>query len=98
MMSNFIKYLGGRKSAMFTLTLIVVLILAIFNKATSSSLGLIDTLYLVYAGSNVATKLKAKKELEDKLIERHSKYQFKKDQLKTEIFAKTALTEELNTL
>jgi hypothetical protein len=47
---------------MFTLTLIVVLILAIFNKATSSTLGLIDTLYLVYAGSNVATKLKATKE------------------------------------
>jgi|OM-RGC.v1.035319626 hypothetical protein len=62
MMSNFIKYLGGRKSAMFTLTLIVVLILAIFDKATSSTLGLIDTLYLVYAGSNVATKLKATKE------------------------------------
>lgn len=45
---------------------------------------------------------KAKKELEDKLIERHNKYQFKKDQLKTERFAaaelKTSLTEELNSL
>ena len=62
MMSKFIKYLGGRKSAMFTLTLITVFLLAILNKASSSTLGLIDTLYLVYAGSNVATKFKTDKE------------------------------------
>lgn len=61
-MSKFIKYLGGRKSAMFTLTLITVFLLAILNKASSSTLGLIDTLYLVYAGSNVATKFKTDKE------------------------------------
>lgn len=41
---------------------------------------------------------KAKKELENKLIERHSKYQFKKDQLKTEQYTKNSLTEELSAL
>ena len=41
---------------------------------------------------------KAKKELENKLIERYNKYQFKKDQLKTEQYTKNTLTEELNAL
>lgn len=36
---------------------------------------------------------KAQKELENKLIERYSKYQFKKDQLKTEQYTKNTLTE-----
>jgi hypothetical protein len=62
LMSDLVKKCGGRKSAMFILTLLVVFLLAIFNKATSSTLGLIDTLYLVYAGSNVATKINDKKD------------------------------------
>jgi len=58
MMSNIIKSLGGRKSAMFVLTLLASVMLAIFNKANTEILGLIDTLYLVYAGANVSAKKK----------------------------------------
>jgi hypothetical protein len=64
LMSDLIKNLGGRKSAMFCFTLLAVFLLSIFNKATSEILGLIDTLYLVYAGSNVATKTVQKKKEE----------------------------------
>ena len=65
MMNNLIKNCGGRKSAMFMLTLFILFLLAMFNKATTEILGLIDTLYLVYAGSNVATKIKTKKKEND---------------------------------
>jgi hypothetical protein len=58
MMSNIIKSLGGRKSSMFILTLLASVLLAIFNKANTEILGLIDTLYLVYAGANVSAKKK----------------------------------------
>lgn len=61
MMSKLIKSLGGRKSAMFLITLITVCLLCFFNKASTEVLGLIDTLYLVYAGSNVAAKKKESK-------------------------------------
>jgi len=57
-MSNIIKSLGGRKSSMFILTLLASILLAIFNKANTEILGLIDTLYLVYAGANVSAKKK----------------------------------------
>ena len=57
-MMNLIKKFGGRKSFMFLITLFVVSILAWFGKASTEVLGLIDTLYLVYAGSNVAAKKK----------------------------------------
>jgi len=57
-MSNIIKSLGGRKSSMFILTLLASVLLAIFNKANTEILGLIDTLYLVYAGANVSAKKK----------------------------------------
>ena len=57
-MSNIIKSLGGRKSFMFILTLLASVLLAIFNKANTEILGLIDTLYLVYAGANVSAKKK----------------------------------------
>jgi len=66
-MNNLIANLGGRKSAMFCLTLLAVFLLSIFNKANSETLGLIDTLYLVYAGSNVATKTVQKKKDEVQL-------------------------------
>lgn len=57
-MSNIIKSLGGRKSSMFILTLLASVLLAIFNKANTEILGLIDTLYLVYVGANVSAKKK----------------------------------------
>ena len=57
-MNNLIKSLGGRKSAMFVLTLLASVMLAIFNKANTEILGLIDTLYLVYEGANVSAKKK----------------------------------------
>ena len=60
-MSKLIKAFGGRKSFMFLVTLISVCTLSAFNKASTEVLGLIDTLYLVYAGSNVAAKKKEKK-------------------------------------
>ena len=46
---------------MFLVTLTSVCILSAFNKASTEVLGLIDTLYLVYAGSNVAAKKKENK-------------------------------------
>lgn len=61
MMSKMIKAFGGRKSFMFLVTLTAVCILSAFNKASTEVLGLIDTLYLVYAGSNVAAKKKENK-------------------------------------
>ena len=60
-MSNIIKACGGRTSSMFILTLLASVTLAIFNKANTEILGLIDTLYLVYAGANVSAKKKAGK-------------------------------------
>ena len=60
MMSKLIKAFGGRKSFMFLVTLITVCTLSAFNKASTEVLGLIDTLYLVYAGSNVVAKKKEK--------------------------------------
>ena len=46
---------------MFLVTLTAVCILSAFNKASTEVLGLIDTLYLVYAGANVAAKKKENK-------------------------------------
>mgnify|MGYP003109234743 FL=1 len=60
LMSKLIKAFGGRKSFMFLVTLITVCTLSAFNKASTEVLGLIDTLYLVYAGSNVVAKKKEK--------------------------------------
>jgi len=59
-MSKLIKYFGGRKSFMFLVTLVSVCTLSALNKASTEVLGLIDTLYLVYAGSNVVAKKKEK--------------------------------------
>ena len=61
MMSKLMKTFGGRKSFMFLITLTAVCILSAFNKASTEVLGLIDTLYLVYAGANVAAKKKENK-------------------------------------
>tara|TARA_Y100000592_G_scaffold9199_2_gene12879 strand:+ start:24568 stop:24762 length:195 start_codon:yes stop_codon:yes gene_type:complete len=63
-MNNLIKNLGGRKCSMFILTLFASVLLAIFNKANTEILGLIDTLYLVYAGANVSAKKKENKKNE----------------------------------
>ena len=60
-MNNIIKSCGGRKSSMLIITLLASVLLAIFNKANTEILGLIDTLYLVYAGANVSAKKKAGK-------------------------------------
>lgn len=47
---------GGRKAAAFYATLACCLLLALLDKAHTEVLGLIDTLFLVYAGSNVLSK------------------------------------------
>ena len=47
---------GGRKAMAFYATLACCLLLALLDKAHTEVLGLIDTLFLVYAGSNVLSK------------------------------------------
>lgn len=48
--------LGGRKAVGFYAALGCCLLLALLDKAKTEILGLIDTLYLVYVGANVAVK------------------------------------------
>ena len=48
--------LGGRKCIAFYASLGVVTLLSVLGKATTETLGLIDTLFLIYAGANVAAK------------------------------------------
>ena len=50
--------LGGRKATAFYACLACILILALMDKAETHILGLIDTLFLVYAGANVMIKPK----------------------------------------
>jgi len=49
---------GGRKAAAFYACLISIMILALAGKAETHVLGLIDTLFLVFAGANVMIKPK----------------------------------------
>lgn len=51
-----IEQLGGRKAMGFYAALFCSFVLAISGKASGETLGLIDTLYLVFAGANVAAK------------------------------------------
>lgn len=48
--------LGGRKAVAFYATLASCLLLALMDKAHSEVLGLIDTLFFIYAGANVMSK------------------------------------------
>lgn len=47
---------GGRKATAFYATLASCLLLALLDKAHSEVLGLIDTLFFIYAGANVMSK------------------------------------------
>ena len=47
---------GGRKAAAFYATLASCLLLALLDKAHGEVLGLIDTLFFIYAGANVMSK------------------------------------------
>ena len=47
---------GGRKATAFYATLASCLLLALLDKAHAEILGLIDTLFFVYAGANVMAK------------------------------------------
>ena len=47
---------GGRKATAFYATLASCLLLALLDKAHAEVLGLIDTLFFVYAGANVMAK------------------------------------------
>jgi len=51
-----IDHLGGRKAMAFYAALGCSFVLALSGKASGETLGLIDTLYLVFAGANVAAK------------------------------------------
>ena len=48
--------MGGRKVTAFYATLASCLLLALLDKAHGEVLGLIDTLFFIYAGANVMTK------------------------------------------
>ena len=52
--------LGGRKATAFYASLACMMVLALMDKAHTHVLGLIDTLFLVYAGANVMAKPKTK--------------------------------------
>ena len=45
--------LGGRKAMAFYATLLVLFILALINKAHAEIISAIDSLFLIFAGSNV---------------------------------------------
>ena len=49
-----LQKVGGRKSMGFYCTLIVLFILAIMNKAHAEIISAIDSLFLIFAGANVA--------------------------------------------
>jgi 1,4-dihydroxy-2-naphthoate octaprenyltransferase len=55
--------LGGRKAMAFYATLLVLFILALINKAHAEIISAIDSLFLIFAGSNV---MKAKTKTEEK--------------------------------
>ncbi len=48
--------LGGRKALAFYAALACSFVLALLDKAHTEVLGLIDTLFFIYAGANVMTK------------------------------------------
>ena len=53
---------GGRKALAFYTTLAACLLLALLDKAHTEVLGLIDTLFFIYAGANVMSKRTAQPE------------------------------------
>lgn len=58
---SMLEKIGGRKAATFYASLFSILLLALLDKATTEIMGLIDTLFLTYAGANVVAKVKAPK-------------------------------------
>lgn len=48
-----LKILGGRKAMAFYCTLLVLFILAMIGKANAEIISAIDSLFLIFAGSNV---------------------------------------------
>ncbi len=49
-----LQRLGGRKAMAFYATLAVLFILAMMNKAHAEIISAIDSLFLIFAGANVA--------------------------------------------
>lgn len=60
-----LQRLGGRKAMGFYATLLVLFILAIINKAHAEIISAIDSLFLIFAGSNVM-KAKTQTQIEEK--------------------------------
>ncbi len=48
-----LDFFGGRKAMAFYCTLLVLFILALINKAHAEIISAIDSLFLIFAGSNV---------------------------------------------
>ena len=57
---------GGRKALGFYAALACCFILALLDKAHTEVLGLIDTLFFIYAGANVMAKRNLLKKEEEK--------------------------------
>lgn len=57
---------GGRKALAFYITLGCCLLLALLDKAQTEVLGLIDTLFFIYAGANVMSKRTPQTQTEEK--------------------------------
>ena len=56
---NMTEKAGGRKALAFYAALACCFILALLDKAHAEVLGLIDTLFFIYAGANVIVKRQA---------------------------------------
>ena len=50
---TFLDFFGGRKAMAFYCTLLVLFILALIGKAHAEVISAIDSLFLIFAGSNV---------------------------------------------
>ena len=57
---------GGRKALAFYSALACCFILALLDKAHAEVLGLIDTLFFIYAGANVMAKRQPQPQPKDK--------------------------------
>ena len=61
-----LQKMGGRKAMAFYATLLVLFILAMVNKAHAEIISAIDSLFLIFAGANVAKGRQNQEEKKEK--------------------------------
>ena len=61
-----LQKMGGRKAMAFYATLLVLFILAMVNKAHAEIISAIDSLFLIFAGANVAKGRQNEEEKKEK--------------------------------